>query len=599
MRRQHYLRANKGCEMPSECIWVDTETKPSTQPDGSEAHHLWFGYAAHRRAPRPNEWTKPDWTRFIDIGEYWDWVESKLHGKIKLYMFAHNWAFDGPVLDVFNELPRRGWKLVGSVIQSPPIILRYRRGCHTLQLVDTLNIWRMKLEDLGNSLELPKLTMPALSDPQSQWDTYGQRDVEIIMLACLQWWTFLKSNDLGGFASTLAAQAFRTFRHRFMHHDILIDDNENSLELSRQALHGGRTECAFIGKVPHRVFKLDINSQYASVMHNEYMPRKVIGHYRSVTFSELRNWLTKYCVVAECTVDTEQAVYPLVHDKRLIFPVGQFTTFLTTPEISYGLEHGHIIGIRQAAVYERDILFKDYVEWMFDYRVSCKDQGNEVDADNAKILLVALFGKFGQRGFIYNTIEHIQDLSIGMWTELDAETGEVNHLRQYGGIIEQLINETEARDSSPAIAAHITAHGRMMLWSLLQQAGKGNVVYYDTDSIWTNETGYSNLKEHCHKTDLGKLKMEGIHNEVIIYGPKDYRLDGLARIKGIRRNAVEIDPGYYRQEKFTSLKGLLRIGDLTRPIVTTITKRLQRIYKKGIVTPTGVVDPLRFPLKNR
>ncbi len=596
MRRAHKLRPNKGCETVHDAIWMDTETKPIIMPDGAERHQLMFGFAAFARSVRAQEWTAPLWAHFISPDEYWDWVEARLHGKTRLYIFAHNWGFDAPVVDTFNILPARGWTLKGAVIQSPPVILRWRRGHQSIQMVDTLNIWRMPLAKIGESIGLPKLTMPEYTDTDEAWHRYGKRDVEIIMAACQHWWKFLQSNDLGGFASTLAAQAFRTYRHRFMGDEILIDDNEDALTLARRALHGGRTECFYIGTCKETIHKLDINSQYPAIMAAHPMPAKLIGHYKNVSLDELLKWSTCYCLIADAVLVTNESPYGVVHNKRLIFPVGEFTAALSTPEIAYALQHKHIRQVTSVAVYEPRVLFKDYVHYFHAHRQAMRAAGKTVDAINAKLLMNSLYGKFAQKGLIYKKVADTDDMAIKVWMEVDASTLEVFNYRQYGGIIEQLERETEARDSHPAIAAHITAHARMQLHGLIQRAGRDNVVYCDTDSIWTNALGAHRLRHFMDDSALGKLKVEGVHQHVIIHGPKDYIVDGEARIKGIRKNAKQLDGNTYQQVRFSTLKGLLRTGDLTAPIVTTIQKRLRRQYSKGVVDTTGRVHPIRLPI---
>lgn len=594
MRRSHFIRHNKGNELPHDAIWLDTETHPEPIDKATERHVLDFGWAAHRRTWKADTWTDPDWFRFKTIDELWDWVESKLHGKSRIYLFAHNWAFDYPVLNGFAALPQRDWKLIGSVIQSPPVILRYRRAPYTLQFVDTLNIWRMPLKKLGKSLQLPKLDMPNVKAPLAEWDRYAKRDVEIIMEACLKWWVFLRTNDLGGFASTLAAQAFRTYRHRFMSHQILVDVNDKALSLARNALHGGRTECFFIGRVPETIYKLDINSQYPAVMQCKPMPVKLIGHYRRVAVDEIMRWVKRYCVVAKCKIYTREPVYPMVWNDKLIFPVGEFETYLSTPELQYCIEHGNLISVSEAAVYEQAVIFKEFVDWMYAFRTKAEADGREVDAHSAKYLMNSLYGKFGQKGLIYEKQHETDDLSIKVWTELDMVTGEVFHNRQYGGIVETLIQETESRESHPAIAAHVTAYARMMLWKLMHCAGRNNLYYSDTDSLWVNAQGFSKLTGRIHPTKLGWLEHEGTHDDVQIFGPKDYRIGIQETIKGIKAKARRIDEATYEQEKFTTLIGLLRVGDLSAPRVTTITKHLKREYTKGIVSKSGRVEPLVF-----
>ncbi len=591
MRRSHILRPYKSNEMPSDAIWVDTETNPDIQEDGTEKHYLDFGYAVYRRRGAKNKWSAGDWLRFTTIDEYWEWALSKLHGHCKLYMFAHNWAFDAPVLDVFNQLPERKYELIGSVIQSPPVILRWRGKQQTLVLVDTLNIWRMPLKKLGESIGLPKLKMPKRGASRGAWDKYGKRDTEIIMTACIDWWDFLRDNDLGGFAVTIASQAIRTFRHRFMKHPILIDDNVTALELARHSLHGGRTEAFQLGKIKGDVYLLDYNSQYPAIMREHYMPIRLLGIYRNVSIKDTKLWVKKYCLTIKCIVKTSEAVYPIVMNKRLVFPTGEYIAYLSTPEIEYGLKHKLIKKVLECNVYERAKLFRDYVDWMYTYKLKCTAEGNEVRTAMTKLLLTNLYGKFAQKGIIYKKIEDTEDTDIKVWTEYDVEESTTHHFRQYAKIIEEQDRETESRDSHPAIAAHITAHGRMQIWGLMRGCGRGRYYYCDTDSIWVDRAAYEALTPLLDQSKLGFLKLENTSSKVTIWGPKDYIVDDKIVIKGIRKNATKIRGDIYEQARFTTLIGLLRYGDMSAPIVSQITKHLKRDYKKGVVNKDGSITP--------
>lgn len=594
MRRCHYLKPNSGNELPTDAIWCDTETVGTKQPDGSERHTLKFGYAASRRTRAADSWTLPDWLRFEHRADFWDWAESKLHGKIKLYIFAHNWGFDAPVLDLFNELPRRGWKLVSSVIDSPPVILKWRRAQQSICIIDTLNIFKVPLAVIGDTLGLPKLTMPAPDASKEDWDRYGKRDVEIIMRAVMDWWQFLRTHDLGGFAPTISAQALRTFRHRFMKHQILIDDNEKSLLLARQAFKGGRTEAFYIGRVPDVVYKLDVNSMYPHIMATTPVPTKLVGTYKRSNCEELQQILQSYAVCADVTVKTDEAAYPIIHDNKLIFPVGHYRVQLTTPELIYALLCGHIEIVHAVAVYEAAIIFKDYVEFFQTVRNAAKARGDEGEADRCKRMGNHLFGKFGQNGRVFNIIDHTPDLQCRSWSEVDAQTGIVHKYRQYAGVIEEWREEGESRDSHPAIAAHITAAARMHLYSLMRSAGLGNYFYCDTDSLWVNATGLGNLRLELDNIKLGKLKLEGTHEAVTIYGLKDYVIDDKRKTKGVKAKAVQISEHTFEQDQFSNLKGLLRDGDLTAPVIKRMSKTLSRKYTKGTVLQTGWVLPLRI-----
>jgi len=249
-------------------------------------------------------------------------------------VFAHNWSFDACVLDTFDILLDRGWTLRQAIIESPPVILAWRRDRASIEMLDTLNFWRMGLAKIGESLGIPKLPMPAMSDSAKVWDIYCRRDVEILRQALHQWWGFLLAHDLGGFARTLAGQAIRAYRHRFMESPILIDDDANALKLGRESYHGGRVEAFRLGRVEGPVHSLDVNSMYPFVMRKHTYPAVLKRRCRRVTLSELRRWVERYSVVARVELETKRPRFAHLIDGRLALVYSPYA-------IGCGLE-GHV-----------------------------------------------------------------------------------------------------------------------------------------------------------------------------------------------------------------------------------------------------------------
>lgn len=594
MRFPHYLKQNKSSVYPRHCIWFDTETTPEQISPDTIKHNLNFGWACYRRRSRGDKWSKPHWYRFTTINQFWHWVTETIDTKESFTLFAHNGSFDLPVLDAFNWLQDDGWNLTNAVIDSPPIILKWRKDGKTIRFIDTLNIWRMPLAAIGKSIGLDKLPFPDDNATPEYWDTYGKRDTEIIMLAIIKWFDFIKQHDLGGFAPTLASQAVRAYRHRFMNNKILIDDNETALNMARDAYHGGRTECFHIGEVTGPLYQLDVNSMYPDVMKKELMPTCLIGVFKRVKHLELYKLMKDCSVIAQVTLSVDTPVFPQFKNGKLIFPVGDFETTLTTPELIYALDNGYVTNINQVAIYKQAIIFSEFVTYLYDLRQRAKNNNETTTAQMAKILMNSLYGKFGQQGRVYETIDNNDSKEIKTWTEIDADTNEVIHHRQFAGMVQQLTTEPESRDSHPAIAAHVTAYARMNLWNIYQTAGLDNCYYSDTDCVVVNQSGYDNLQPLIDPNLLGFLKLEQIIQRASIRGPKDYTFDDVQKVKGVKRTAEWLDTNTVRQEQWAGLRGLLAKGDLTAPTTKTITKRLKRIYTKGDVMKSGRVKPYRL-----
>ena len=458
----------------------------------------------------------------------------------------------------------------------------------------------MPLENVGESIGMAKLPMPGDDAPREVWDEYCQRDVEITFRVVHEWWRFLKQYDLGSFGPTLAAQSFRAFRHRFMDHQILIDNNPRASLLARESLHGGRTECFKIGPIFGPVYTLDINSMYPAVMRDNDFPAILQSVVNAPSKRELRRWVEKYCVIAFVTLNTKRNRFGHVVDSRLVFPVGRFHTTLTTPDLIDALEHGEIDSVHEASLYQRAPIFRNFVESIYNLRLKAQAANNDVQSWLLKILMNSLYGKFAQRGTYWEECGTSELTSIQAWQEIDAQTHEVRSFRSFGGIVQEKSRNTESVDSHPAIASHVTAYARAHLYRLIQRAGVENVYYVDTDSLWCNANAKVRLDSEINPTRLGALKIEGTHEWVIIYGPKDYATPTKQKIKGIKKKARRIGQHTFTQEQWSSLKGLIRLGRTNHPTVTTVTKTLERLYKKGVVSQTGRVSPFRLSeRKNR
>jgi hypothetical protein len=594
MRFAHRLQPNKTTGYPRHCIWFDVETNQIQVTDTLVEHHLSFGFAVHKRREHGHKWSVDDWFKFAKLEDFWDWVETKLRKNTRLDLYAHNAGFDLTVCHVWNELPKRGWKLKTSIIDAPPLVLIWRKDRYTIRCIDTLNYWRTSLKQLGKFTGLEKLEMPENWDNTDESDTYCKRDVEIIMYACMKWWKFISDNDLGVSAITLAAQAMQTFRHRFMKHEILIDDNEKALALAREAYKGGRVECFQIGKISTPVYHLDVNSMYPFVMRENEYPTKLIGYYKNVDIPELTKLAYKYAVVGMCKVDTPEPVYMLRGKERSICPIGRYNVALTTPEITYGLEHGYIHHCDAIAVYEKAPIFTPFVNEMYGLRMKFRQEGDKTGEFMVKILMNSLYGKFGQNGRVFEIIGETNTQTVDVHKEIDHETGIVYTIRQYAGIVECSKNEGESFNSHPAIAAHVVAYARMLLWGIIQDASPQNVYYCDTDCIMCNRHGKENLNGRLHADTLGYLKQEGIYDWVIINGAKDYQTPEYTKLKGVRLNAKWLDGQTVEQDKWQSVTGLLHTGKLDAPTTERITKTLQRVYLKGEVSSSGKVSPYRI-----
>ena len=615
-RFYHVLKRNENSETVHHAIWVDTETKQIDFAVGTKQEHhrdkdgavtvspvvkvgevrhvLWFGWACYKRRTRHGKWSHGEWFRFSTPLEFWQWADSHCRARTKLWVFAHNTNFDLPVLDTFKMLPQLGYELTSAIIDGPPTVLKYEQRPKTIAIVDTLNIWRTSLADLGEHVGKPKLAMPVGLPEGDEWDTYCKNDVEVMMHACIEWFDFLVRKDLGGFTPTLASQAMRCFRHKYMKHPILIDNHRAALKVARGSYHGGRTEAFYIGGPLRNVYCLDVNSMYPYVMFEHEMPYRLIDYRERLTVHDLKAYLSRGAVCADVELETTEAFAPLVQNNKLTFPTGTFRACLTSPELAYALQNQKILRVHRLAVYEQAVLFREMVGDIYTDRLDSQAKGDKVQAWMFKILLNSFYGKWGQNGRKWRTIGESEAEFPIVEPLIDMDSLEVTQVRHFGGLHQVLEREDESAESHPAIAAHITAYARMHLFALMGKLPRKEYFYCDTDSLYVSEHGFNLLRDQIDPVALGKLKLVDHYEEVFIYGAKDLVRDGVETLKGIRKSADRIDRDTYAQEKWSSLKGILRDGRLNLPSTSRILKHLRRDYDKGVVGADGFVTPLHL-----
>lgn len=597
MRRNFYLEGSKGGEVPRYLCAVDTEAK--REPfEGGERQTLLFGYFRLIEVRGLDlEARTIDEGVFYEAMAFWRGLIASMPKKSRVIVFANNWQYDAMLLQVHALSSVLGWRCVRFGVDTGRFIIDYRICDITICLRDVYQYWGTSVGELGDALGIAKLEMPDPSAPWDAWIAYCARDVDIILRAMLAYLRFIVEHNLGNFQRTTPAQAFEAFTHRFMRHRILIHDRARWLEAERRAYHGGRSECFRIGRYEGDFYRLDVNSLYPFVMHGNRFPIVPVESLREPSLAELERLCEKWCVIVECLVDTNEACYPIVINKRLCFPVGQFEATLTTPEVRYALERGHIVRAFRAYLYDGAEVFSDYVSYFYTLRLRYKKEGNRVYARMCKLFLNALYGKFGEKPARWDLLENPDIVEMPEFQRvyyLDDDNKLHTYMR-IGGSVFEMREEGETSRSFPAIAAHVTAYGRMRLWGLMLKAGLEHVYYVDTDSLFVDREGFERLSDVIDDDRLGYLKVEARASEFEIYTVKDYRFGEERKAKGVRKGAL-VEGDTVKQVQFRRWLPLVRKGVYDAIIVENKEKRISHNYLKGNVLPDGRVTPFVLTL---
>jgi len=594
-RVNHKIVDNKGTKAPQFVVFFDTETKDKHITPTKKELTLKLGYAILTRRFEGKGYVTQSECIFYNRATFFKWIDKVCVGKSKYTFVAHNIGFDVRITGIMRYLSTHEWERTSFILDGLNFMARYRKGKTSIFLMNNMQLFNVSLRELGNSVGMEKLEVDFGNVSDTDLLTYCKRDVEVMRIAWNKWQMFVEVNDLGNFKCTIGSQAFSAFRHRFKTKDIYIHTNEKAIELERESYHGGRVECFFIGKYREgKVYALDINSMYPYVMKVNKVPNKLTAYYDHITISDF-NRISKSCgYIVQATITLKEPLLPVVHEGKLLFPVGKISGVFCKPELELARQRGILHSVSRLCVYNEEIAFASFVEFFYSQRLKYKASGNVQYTYFTKLLMNSLYGKFGQKVTEYKQVGFNSKLPDSGGSTYSLFKGRNVKYRIIDGIIEEESGEHESNDTFVAIASYITSHARVYLASLIKQCGWRNIIYCDTDSLFVNEKGYKRLVNKINPDTIGKLKVEGCSNNVIIHAPKRYKFGDKNRNKGIRSNATQIGVNTYFQEQFESFTGGLASGHTDSVIITDVIKHLTAEYNKGTVLPNGRVVPLVF-----
>jgi len=593
-RKPHILKSEKTMAMPRHIIFFDTETYQENVDNYSIRQRLRLGWGCYYERSYGRHTGKTDWFYFDTHIAFWQFVFNHTGRKEKLWVIARNLTFDFTVVKGWRHLRKAGYKLKFFHNQGTCNIISVRNKSKSIVFLDSMNWFVESLEKTGERIGIKRIAVDYKTCSKKELSNACKNHTLIELENFKLFIRFLEGNKVARLCYTRGSTAMAAFLLSHYTTKIYIHNNKQAIDLERESYKGGRVECFYIGELKNETYYvLDVNSLYPFVMRNNLYPVKYRKLIRNATVQTLGTLLSHKAIIAKVLIETDLPVYA-VRRGRCMFPVGRFWTTLCTSELKYAFAHNHIKQVDTAVIYKQENIFRSYVDKFYTLRQDFKSAGVAEYEELCKKMLNSLYGKFGQKGENWTKIGDCPNEPDR--EELLFNTGgkRVTKLRYLLGELFIMSGKGECFDSFPAIAAHVTAYARMYLWQLMQQAGYGNYFYCDTDSLFVNGAGLYNLKNLIDSHQLGYLKKELQTTTITLRGLKDYSTDVKCVVKGVRKNAILIENGEYRQEVWPSFRGILRSGEPDTYTVGSTVKHLTREYTKGVIEPDGIVVPFVF-----
>ena len=507
----------------------------------------------------------------------------------------------------YNFVNKDNLKYKGEI----PNIRYYNQDCETLKKYNILlsknKVWDLKYETL-KYLERDLISLHQIMIKMSQevFDLYS-----INITKC----------------STISALSLVLYKSNFLKSSKLLSRSKGDVECAiREAYYGGAVDVY----IPYgnNLYYYDANSLYPGEMLNP-LPVGKPTHSLNQNLNELFGYI-------KATVTTPDNNYaPILPYKlktkdgsRLVFPNGTWTAWFFSEELKHAVNfHGYKVEVHESYLYNKGHnIFTEYIEKIG----AIKQTSTGVRRQIHKLLLNSLYGRTGMSSDrdITNVVSpekaqfllsshHVVDnfvLTEGKEyirykskpsKDLCAESG-----MNYNELLLKYDESTSHVDSSPAIAAAVTAYARVKMNPL--KSIHGNTFYYgDTDSAILSQP----LPDSLIGNKIGQFKLEfPLIKTGYFISPKLYclELDDGRFIQKSKGNSSTLSLSDYlelynggflktmnKRWKTNLSLGSVRIADHPMTISSSFTKR-NKVFSLGIwvdtspiyINPNGCIVPL-------
>jgi len=465
---------------------------------------------------------------YSDVFGYGTTIENffneifKLPSKSKIYF--HNLKFDGEFM--FYYLFENGFKhtterklenkefstLITHMGVFYAINVKYKG--REYQIYDSLKIIPLPVKKISKAFGIEQLKgdIDYLKERPKDYEltekeiAYIKNDVEIVGKALL----YFFEQNLG--KMTQASNAFYDFksimgRKKF---EKLFPVIECDSEI-RQSYKGGFTyvQPKYQNKEIGEGIVLDVNSLYPSVMYNDFLPYGepiyFDGKYEKDKLYNL------HVQMFRCNFEIKENHLPTIQLKNnMVFMPTEYvesskgldvTLCLTSVDLELFLKHYEVYNVEWFGGWKfksTNILFRDYIDKWSKIKIESSKNGNEGLRSIAKLMLNALYGKFGLNPKVKSKIPNFHDGQV-VYTTGEEEKREPVYI---------------------PVASFITSYARKITIESAQK-NYNRFLYADTDSL--HLIGLEEPKNiDIDPVKLGAWKIEGKFNKAKYIRAKSY-----------------------------------------------------------------------------
>lgn len=427
-------------------------------------------------------------------------------------------------------------------------------------ITESLNIHYLKAEININNIE---------NLSRKEVINYLMHDVASLYESLINFQSFFNLNKLN---LTIGSITFTNWKNKYDINKFKM--NHSLYNFFKSSMYGGR--CEVFNMTGFNLYYYDVNSLYPHVMTKYKYPVCNYGNKsccEGIDYEIMDNEPVNKLFIAEVEniviPELDIPPLPVKFNEHTIFPCGKISNGIYN---SIDLEllkrmGGNYDFIRGVVWNESDYIFSDYIDNLYKLKVESKKEGNTFNYYVSKILMNALYGKFGQS----NDFAKIRKIPDELLSDLLNDDSCNIFDTDYDKFFK--IIKHSSRSIHNHISSFILSYARTELYEhILNIQNKGGKMYYcDTDSLITD------IIIDYDKYKLGLLDLE--YKNFIGYFalPKLYALklsDNKVLIKG---KGLEV-----KELSFNAIKQFVENSVSIRNVSTRISKvnSIMRGFKK-------------------
>lgn len=485
------------------------------------------------------------------------------------WCFAHNAGFDLTVTSLPMVLAGWGWEPQFVNIGEETCVFVMKSDAGKLVITDTWSWLRCGLQTAAADVGMRKVKLPEEDDSLAAWHHRCKHDVQILdaLLAdLLDWWD---GQGLGGFAVTGASCGWRSLRAHIAPKSILVGPEYPRTDLERGAIYGGRKEVWQVGRTKGKwVEDWDLSTAHLTTVAKHLLP---VMPTRATSFSPPPSpYAAPYGMGAVCRVKitTRVPVAPLRVADDVWWPVGEFITTLTTPELQEVIKHADRVEVLDAQWYMLGDAMQAWGSWCLDLQAQPDSEVPRVVKRVAKGWGRAVPGRFALRASKLIREGPATHLGWALETGNDLDTGDKIETITYAGTARTYRKDQDGSDISPVVLAFVEGYVRAAMARTLHDRPPCNLLQCNTDGWWEVRTSRTASDAAGSVPAPYRAVRKATSRDVTVYGPNHTDSKGDRRLAGVPKDANQALTGEYMWHDWPGLRWQLqfsRPGEYLRP----------------------------------